>query len=184
MLNDQVVLKLVELLGANGISPPEGSSIEGIANTWRMLLPEYDDQGMVTLVTTWLRSSGSQYARWPTPGALLEAARQAEPDDAEEAWGLVLDLIRRIGIGVQPQWEGIPKILAKIEQTHDADTIKACVKAVGGWKTIAHCPDSLLGTHRASFRSAYRAIRERQRLERAQGHLRLVVDNGKLLEEG
>lgn len=161
---------------------------------WELVLRDIDDDRLTELTAAWLRSPDSRYGRWPTPGALLHAIPSVDLlDDADEAWGEVLGVIAWRGSAEAPRdpealenlrsrlrasyelarengnsdrmarCERIARSIPRADPDRDA-AIYAGIQACGGWLAIGRAEDEQIAAHRASFRSAYRSHRTRNRL--------------------
>jgi hypothetical protein len=118
---------------------------------------------MVAAAIAYLRTPDSTW--WPAPGRLLALTpgRAAEEiDDAPEAWAFVMKVISERGRDRPP-----PKDWAPFQDSARDEALRSALKTVGSWYDLCSLEISVLETSiRASFRDAYRAARQRQRLAR------------------
>jgi hypothetical protein len=104
---------------------------------------------------------------WPTVGQLLAAVPgRATVDDADIAWGRLLELVRRYG------WPSPPGSGWQI----DSPAMAEGLRAVGGWRELCALEeDAAKGAARAAFRSAYRATAGRDAAAREGQAVRLLM---------
>ena len=66
---------------------------------WAAVLADVPDERLQTLTVAWLRSPEARFRQWPMPGALLHALPDpATVDDADDAWGEVMRMVRSRGV--------------------------------------------------------------------------------------
>jgi hypothetical protein len=98
-----------------------------LQGTWMMFLKDYDYK----LVSTATKKIVVEKEWPPTPGEIVKQIEKIQMSDedrlsGQEAWGKVIELIRRYGVQY-----GREKILENITETS-----KEAIKAVGGLRTI------------------------------------------------
>lgn len=154
------------LLKAAGIRTPEAWSTpeakrEAI-DVWVSTLADVSDEELTGAARAYLRQPSPW---WPTPGALLALlpSRQVEAlDTADIAWALVRHEMARHGRDYPPggpDWRGRPWDFPADQR----GPIHAGIAAVGGWRALSMVEDDDPAP-RASFRSAYRSVREGRRI--------------------
>lgn len=164
------------------------------ATVWSAVLADVSDERLAELTIAWLRSPEARFGRWPLPGALLAALPDpASVDDADEAWSEALallswrgrercpgtvaeleDLRCRLAVAAQAAETRGDVDRARRARAHAArlprpdsartEALLAGVRACDGWRGLGSCDESQIVAHRASFRAAYRAHRQRGRI--------------------
>lgn len=162
MLHKHEVYELFIMLRVAGVQggPDLGKveQAEAICNLWVDLLSDMDHAELSLSVRQFLNSEESKW--WPQPGILRKySPRQklekldSEVDDSDVAWGKILGLVRQYGYYQSEK--------ATSEMT---DVEKCALQACGGFQAICQCETDSLFTHRASFRSAYKAMATRAKI--------------------
>ena len=170
------------------------AAVERAASVWAAVLADVSDERLAELTIAWLRSPEARFGRWPLPGALLAALPDpASVDDADEAWSEALallswrgrercpstvveleDLRCRLAVAAQAAETRGDVDRARRARAHAArlprvdsartEALLAGVRACDGWRGLGSCDESQIVAHRASFRAAYRARRQRGRI--------------------
>lgn len=202
------VMACWEVLESAGLARPWATPEEATrsAQVWAAVLADVPDGRLASLCVAWLRSSEAKYGRWPLPGALLAALPdQAQVDDADDAWGEALGLIRLLGIdrcpatvaeledrrarlragyreaqaqgdaGRMDRYRRLGAALPR-QDDHRIEALLRGVAACGGWRQLGRAEDDAIPAHRASFRAAYRGHRNRRQLSETEQRVAALLD--------
>jgi len=171
---------------------PESLSGDGRARAkvqlitiWHSLLRDIDDGQLAAATAAYLRDP--KVCQWyPQPGQIIARVpgeRAAAVDDADVAWGECLAWTRRNAIvvlygsagrpGEPPPWAA--------DELPRSKALARAMDSIGGPKAILNLGDRTLSTDteaalRASFRNAYRAMRQQQIAAREDGNVTRLAD--------
>lgn len=126
---------------------------------WGIVLADLDDESFMGAISSLLNGEG---VYWPKVGqirAAVPAARLDAVDDADEAWGNVLNLARRVGRAA-----GLPENRAKWDSkgAEYGARMWIGIAACGGWEAICNTDARGHGFMRPAFLAAYRSAKARR----------------------
>lgn len=137
-----------------------------LARLWLSMTADVTDEDLQCAIASYLRDP--KVCQWyPQPGTLLAhlpGRRDAQIDNADELWGVVLSAVRHAGSYWKPEWKG-----------PDAEAIQAGVDALGGWQHLCQNLKVDDVANRAAFRSVVRSVKQRAALQLEEGPARALI---------
>jgi hypothetical protein len=157
--NDGIALFLTTLAAAGLLTEKRGGprfqtpeQRAAVTRMWFEMVGEVSDDDLMYALKSYLRDPA--VCQWyPQPGTILAhvpGRKEAELDDADELWGIVLRAVRDIGSYGTPTW---PEA--------QAERIEAGLQACGGFRSVCmQTTDEHVAT-RAAFRNVVRTMQRR-----------------------
>lgn len=175
MLTVNTVLRAFRMLESSGLRPPpiygtDAGRAESV-EAWCLILGDLHDEELVRAVALYCRSNERF---WPTPGALLALLHAGTPGavTADDAWGCLLDCLRRHGSYATPLALGqdpddLPSYATPFRLHDDPEVearMHAGLRAIGGWSAMRELPasPSEQAPTAAAFRRSYEAAERRK----------------------
>jgi hypothetical protein len=172
MLKQTDVMAIFVMLESGGLRPPEvwqkPENRRIAVEVWQGALGDIGPQQLRVAAVAYLRTPSPF---WPTPGqllALIPGRPEANLDDSDEAWGIVMEGISKHGWSSPPTPMGNPIGDGKwryCEEEARCKAIEAGVQAAGGWRALCLGQEDQMAPARASFRAAYRTVMQRRAIE-------------------
>lgn len=147
-------LRRMGLLTERKGAPPihDDEDLAALARAWLGLLFDITDDQLNAATVSYLRDPDC--CEWyPQPGKILQhvpGRREADLDDGDELWGLVLTQARLVGGSSEPTWP----------EAHAA-RITAGLEACGGYRAVCAMSTDEHIAARASFRAVTRTLKAR-----------------------
>jgi len=182
------------LAGSVANAPKSPEAIELTIALWRDDLADLSNHDFRAALKA-LRRDPTACQFWPQPGTILARVpgrRLEEIDTADQAWGRVVQGIRRYGsmdppAGMRrrrdPEWVAeswhIEWDFGPNERPGDRDAVYAGIDACGGWQDLCmKLTADTEGTLRKSFRDTYRAHKKQKRLGVEERKVLQLLDGG------
>jgi len=163
--------------------PNAGQAKRQLVTIWHALLSDIDDAQLSAAAAGYLRDP--KVCQWyPQPGQILSrvpGARADQVDDADVAWGECLAWCRQNAMQLLYGSAGREPVAAPWdEDAPRARALSRAMDAIGGPKALLNLGDRQLSTDteaalRASFRNAYRAMRQQQIAAREDDSVRRLT---------